>query len=181
MENTNKSRSVIIKREKTNCGVVGVYEESGVIRTSVFILNVELSDKLTIVNDCDEDFYNSCKNILHLLNDEVNIRVSLNNLKLTLAGSSLSCSIFYVIYCKIHKIVPNFNWMFSGNLDQYGNVKYVNSLIYKVKCAIKNSYSVFYTSVENKLELESKLLMQEKRKNKNNIFREHFWFCKDIE
>lgn len=166
VKSCQNSPSKIYSHKDINFGVIGIYETNDYIKSALLNLNIEFSDELVINNDYDEEFYQSCINVLNLFNNEFAMNIGFDNHNIKLSGSSLSCSMFYKLYCLKYKLQPNTYWIFSGNLDKYGNVKYVSSLIFKVKAAISNSYPVFITSIENKKELEHKLLAIEKSKIK---------------
>lgn len=173
-QSCRNASSIIQSHKDINLPVVGIFEKDDYVYNILLNLNLKLSSELKIINKYDQEFLKSVTNVLSLFKEDVNVEISFDNEQLKLSGSSLSLGLYFAIKAKLEKKQIRNDIIFSANLDSYGYLRYVSSLIYKVKCAIKYGYKYFVCSIENKKELEDKLLNIEKQKIKiiylENVF-----------
>lgn len=159
--NVHNCDNTLLEYRDLKIPVIGIFNIGDNVKSVLFNLNIELSDKSEIVNDCDNEFRESFINILSLFSD-VNVKIWVDNMDVTLTGSSMSASIYYGIFCLLNNLEIDSNRVFSANIDKYGNTHFISSVIFKLRCAISYGIQRFYLPFENKKEIESKLCDFEK-------------------
>lgn len=162
VESCKQAKSAIYKPQNINIPVIGIFEQNEYIHSLLLDLKLEISPKLQINNPYDDEFAQAINNVLTLFDNKINVSIGFENQKIKLSGSSLSLTLYYAIKTLLKKRPIRNDLIFSANLDSLGNVKFISSLIFKIRCAIKYGYKYFICSIENKKEVEAKLFGIEK-------------------